>query len=351
MDYQKILEAAICAPSGDNCQPWRFDITDNRIDLYNLPEKDTSLFNFRQRASLIAHGALLENIRIAAASEGFTARVSTVPDPAHPDHIATITLEPGEQRPAPLYPYIPLRTTNRKRYQPRPLTDDERMSLLAIGKTCEKCSVRIVGEPQAKQTLARVAGLNDRLVFENPYLHEFLYGKIRWSDQDAALTGDGLDIKTLEVAGVDALGFRLFRNFKLLRFLNNFGVSRIVGKNAEKLAASASAMGIIAVPGSKSADYLMAGVLMQHLWLEATRLDLSMQLMTGITFLMQRVREQETDGLTTEQVSAIANADTAVRTTTGLADETVAIMFRIGHCSPPSARSLRLALDKIVTVD
>ncbi|MGD8241945.1 MAG: ThiF family adenylyltransferase, partial [Desulfobacterales bacterium] len=73
-DY--ILQAAIRAPSGDNCQPWRFRVDQNRISLHLRPEVDRSLFNVDQYASLIACGAAVENMRLAASRYGFEARVN-----------------------------------------------------------------------------------------------------------------------------------------------------------------------------------------------------------------------------------------------------------------------------------
>ncbi len=35
-DIKKILEAAVHAPSGENCQPWRFEINDREIRIFNL---------------------------------------------------------------------------------------------------------------------------------------------------------------------------------------------------------------------------------------------------------------------------------------------------------------------------
>jgi hypothetical protein len=348
MEFHKILEAAICAPSGDNCQPWQFKVGDNGIEVHNLPNKDTSLFNLRQRASLIAHGALLENIRIASSAEGFSARTTVFPNPSDPNHIATIVFQQTERKNEHLYPFIPQRSTNRKRYRPSPLTESERSALLSARQTCDKCIVKLLEEPHEKAIMARITGLNDRLVYENPYLHAFLYGKVRWTDREAELTRDGLDIKTLEISGIDAIGFKLFRNFSLLSLLNTFGASRIVGKNAEKLAKSSSSIGIIAVPGNKNADYLMAGIVLQRLWLEATRIGLGIQLMTGISFLMQRVREGETEGLSAAQRELIGAAYEDARNAGGLKDETIALIFRIGRCGPPSARSLRLPVDTLI---
>jgi nitroreductase len=57
----KIVEAGTWAPSGDNCQPWRFTWNGQKLLLFNVSERDTSLYNSSQRASFIAHGAVLEN--------------------------------------------------------------------------------------------------------------------------------------------------------------------------------------------------------------------------------------------------------------------------------------------------
>ncbi len=57
-DIKKILEMAVYAPSGENCQPWRFEVRDSKIDIFNLPERDQSLYNHGQMASYFAHGVL-----------------------------------------------------------------------------------------------------------------------------------------------------------------------------------------------------------------------------------------------------------------------------------------------------
>jgi nitroreductase len=342
MKYHKIIEAAICAPSGDNCQPWNFKIEDDRIHLFNLPDKDTSLFNFQQRASLVAHGAVLENILIASSALGYLAKFSCFPDAGNDNFIATITLEEAQPRDEPLYPFIKLRSTNRRRYLPSPLTAEERGAISSAAKTTGTGKVLVVEDDQRKKALSEVIGLNDQLVFENPHLHSFLFDHVRWTDEEALKTKDGLDIKTLELAPPDVFAFRLFRNYSLLQTLNIFGVSKIVGNNARKLAQSASAIGLITMPGTRPLDYLNAGRVLQRAWLESSRMELSFQMMTGITFLMQQVREGSTEKLSPGNVTVIKRAFDKIVTTCDLKDETLAVMFRIGHSDPPRARSLRL---------
>ena len=59
---ERIIRAAVCAPSGDNVQPWRFVVSGNSINIFDIPERDTSLYNCSQNTSHIAHGAAIENI-------------------------------------------------------------------------------------------------------------------------------------------------------------------------------------------------------------------------------------------------------------------------------------------------
>ena len=343
-----ILESAILAPSGDNCQPWRFTVYGNRIDIFNLPEKDTSLFNFRQRASLVAHGALIENIQIASSALGYKTKLSILPDRANPNLIATVELEESKAGEEPLYPFIKQRLTNRKLYKPLPLSEKQRQELVSSAKTLGAGEVRLVESEGEKRAVAKVIGLNDRLVFENRHLHAFLFEQIRWSDAEARETLDGLDIRTLELAPLDAMAFRMFRYWSLMQKLNKIGVSHIIGRQAEKLALSASVLGVVTVGGATDADYLGGGRLVQRVWLEATRNGLSFQPMTGITLLMQKIEEGEVENLSPEQVTVIRKARKELNAAFALAGNTVVMMFRIGHCASPSARSLRLPLDKVV---
>ncbi len=68
---QKILEAGVRAPSGENCQPWRFVVAGDTLSIFNIPERDLSPYNFNQLGSMVAHGALIENIVIAATAFGY----------------------------------------------------------------------------------------------------------------------------------------------------------------------------------------------------------------------------------------------------------------------------------------
>jgi len=63
----KILDLARWAPSGDNTQPWRFEIvSDKHLAIHGNDTRDWCVYDFNGHASHMAHGALLETLRIAA---------------------------------------------------------------------------------------------------------------------------------------------------------------------------------------------------------------------------------------------------------------------------------------------
>ena len=49
-EAKRILSSAILAPSGENCQPWKFEVKGSNIDVMNVKERDQSLYNWDQRA-------------------------------------------------------------------------------------------------------------------------------------------------------------------------------------------------------------------------------------------------------------------------------------------------------------
>ncbi|MBJ6723662.1 nitroreductase [Geomesophilobacter sediminis] len=345
---KQLLESAILAPSGDNCQPWHFAVTGARIRLYNLPEKDTSVYNHRQSASLVAHGAALENLTIAASTQGLRPKFSLFPEPAEPNLVADINLEPMSGLPDPLYAFLEGRATNRKRYdRSYQLSGEERRQLLSCA--CEGVDgvVRIFEDPREKQTLARAISINDRMVFENRGLHDFLYDHIRWDNEEALRTRDGLDFQTLELSAMDAVAFRAFRNWALLRLATPFGVTRIIGKTAETLALSSSALGAVVIVGNDPAAYVNAGRLFQRVWLEATRLGLSFQPTAGIAFLIGQVASGAGGAFSPEQAALLKRCGEEVGALVGDPASSAFLLFRIGRSAPPSARSLRIPVEVV----
>ncbi len=168
-----ILNLAVQAPSGENCQPWRFEVRNNQIKIYNQPERDKSLYNVDQKGSYIAHGALIENIAIAAPRFGYEATVTLLPHVEEPTLVAIVTLSPTSPHEDPLCAAIANRVTNRKLYAPAPLTSQQRTALLGASHVVGAGEVKLLEGENERRNLANALSFNEQLLFGNNHLHQF----------------------------------------------------------------------------------------------------------------------------------------------------------------------------------
>jgi nitroreductase len=339
---KQILELAVRAPSGENCQPWRFEIHSNQIDVHNIPERDTSLYNWGQRPSYAAHGALLENIQIASPAFGYTPYISLFPEPTKPNYIAHITFQESPIKIHPLYSYITERTTNRKPYKNLALTDEQRQRFSQTPEGINPGKLIFLENEDDKHAVAKAVAGNERILFENSYMHKFFYDHITWTEQEDRDKKIGFYIKTFELPPPAEKMFKLAKNPGFVRNANRIGFSKIIAKQNAKIYASCSAIGAIVMPSNAPEDFLLAGRLMQRVWLTATQLGLSLQPLTGILFLMQGILENRIDQLTKQQQSFIKIQYNQLKHVFRVEQETITMIFRIGDGGKPTARSLRL---------
>lgn len=337
---RKLLELAVRAPSGDNAQPWRFEISGDTVSLYNIPERDRSLYNFRQHASYIAHGALIENIEICSGAFGLLPSVTLLPANENSDLTATIRFSETRPEKNRLHDAVPKRTTNRKSYARKPISDEDKQALLMGLPDSSSISITIVDGQGPIERLARELSVNERIVLENRDMHRFLFQHIRWSAAQEQKLTPGMNADTLELAGLQRAVFRLARHWPLLRLMNVLGLSKkVASENARAYAASGA---FIAFRGSGESDqiFLNLGRVLERVWLTATSLGLWAQPLTGIPLLSHRLRAGEPGNLSVAHTKLIQDGYAKVRDIVG-GDGHVLFFLRIGRGQAPSASTSR----------
>ncbi|OIQ78706.1 tRNA threonylcarbamoyladenosine dehydratase [mine drainage metagenome] len=136
----RILDLARWAPSGDNEQPWRFEVrSETRLVVHFLNQHADNLYNYAGRPSLISLGCLAENLRLAASRHGWSMAWQYQPQP--PGGLLQVDFDrDAAQRTEPLCEFIALRSVDRRPYRRVALETRQKLALeQALGDEFRVC--------------------------------------------------------------------------------------------------------------------------------------------------------------------------------------------------------------------
>jgi nitroreductase len=346
-DVDSILHSATQAPSGDNSQPWRFRIDADSISILNTVGKDYSPYNYKERGSIFAIGAAVENAVITANSFHLRTDVSLFPDQSDPDVVATLRFQPSETLSKdPLAPYVESRMTNRKPYAKKALHGDHRTELLNVFHSASGCSLSLIETSSSIARFGKLVSLSDQLIFEEQAIHDAIFSSIRWT-RDEEQANRGMYIKTLELPPPALLLFKHLRHWSNAQRLNRISIARFIAAQSAKVYSHSAAIGMITIPNEDSKEYVMAGRAFERLWLTATKLGIQLQPMAALPYLAQRITEGSAEELSENHQRQIQEQYDEIRSLFSNPPGITAMMFRVGYGPLPSAHSLK-ASPKII---
>lgn len=340
-DIEKILVLANNAPSGHNAQPWRFVVSGDTIRIENTPEADTTIFNFRQMGSFIGHGAVLENIIIAAAEFGYEAvpAISNCVDEGQ--SAVSVRLEKREVQKDPLFSFIEKRLVNRTPYDGSPLSETERQELLNAGQKVGRGKVLLAEKKEDKKKLAKAFSVNDRMLFENYAMHEAVFPHINWTKQEEEEKRRGLYLKTLELPPPIQKAFHFFKHWPTAKFLGKLGMGKMAALQNASMYANSSALGALVFEDDTLENYIYTGRLFQRVWLTAAQLGLDLQPLAGTLYVAKKILSGESEEFSKEESVMFTEAHENIHRVFGVDKNKVFMTFRIGRGLLPSAHSLR----------
>ncbi|MEO8877814.1 MAG: Rv1355c family protein, partial [Polyangiaceae bacterium] len=153
---ERLVQLAALAPSGGNCQPWRFRIEGDRIVCIHDVERSRTLLDFEHRATYAAFGALSENLRLGAATLGIG--IDVIPFPQADDPLVVCVANLGgaaatlDDEDAALAKQIELRVTNRQLSKRVPLADDAAANLRRMAEN-SSAKLRLVTSDSGLEAL------------------------------------------------------------------------------------------------------------------------------------------------------------------------------------------------------
>lgn len=347
----KILDLARWAPSGDNTQPWRFEIVANdHIAVHGFDTRDHILYDFDGHPSQMAHGALIETLQIAAS--GFERLTEWCVRPGSPDDapvydvkfIVSPALPPDN-----LLPFIEKRVVQRRPMRMAPLTSEQRDALfLAPGPNY---SVQFFESSSQRLKVAR-------LLWDNAYIRltcpeafkvhrEIIEWGVRYSNDRLPEGAIGVDPMTAKLMKwvMHSWGRVEFFN----RYLMGTIVPRIQLDFIPSIACAAHLLLRPEKPPKSLCDYVEAGIAMQRLWLTATAIGLHLQPeMTPVIFrwyaragrgISAKNAINRKVGLLASKFEVLVNASS---------DQDFSFFCRVGQSKPPKSRSLRKSLSQLI---
>ncbi len=346
----QILDRARWAPSGDNTQPWRFEIAaHDRVIVHGFDTRDHCVYDLDGHPSQMALGALLETIHIAATGYSLRTEVTRIlglPD-AKPTFDVRFLPDPNISA-SPLLSCIEVRSVQRRPLSIRPLTAQEKSALDAsVGPDHE---VIWFESPRQRWRVAMLMFHNAKIRLTMREAFEVHRAVIEWGARfsedkipDQAVGADPMTMKLMQW---------VMQSWSRVEFFNTWLAGTLMPRLQLDLVpgvACAAHIGLVSKMAASSIDdYVAAGRVMQRFWLEATRLGLLLQPeMTPVIF--GRYHRNGTVFTTSAPARALAaNVASRFEALMGTDRASRLVFFaRLGAGKPPRARSTRIPLSRL----
>lgn len=347
----QILDLARWAPSGDNTQPWRFEIIDDaHIAIHGHDTRKHVIYDFDGHASQMAHGALLETLRLAATRFGLKAVWNIrggCPDDAP---IYDVMLQAAEIQEDPLVRFIEKRCVQRRPMRTIPLSATEKEALAtSVGNSY---TLQYLESFTDRLAVARLLWDNAHLRLTCPEAFRVHRDVIEWN---ARFSNDRIPDQAL---GVDPLTARIMKwvmhSWERVTFFNRYMGGTIAPRVQMDFVPALRCASHILIRSEKTPaslqDYVLSGIALQQFWLTATSLGLQLQPeMTPLIFRWYVRAGRPISQLATINDAAVELAG-KFEQLAGAGNNTPYVFFcRVGNSPQPRSRSLRKDTENLMT--
>jgi molybdopterin/thiamine biosynthesis adenylyltransferase len=354
----KLVTAAAAAPSTGNDQPWKWFYKKGTLYLFHDEFRSFSFGDFRKTASFISFGAAYENLNIHAISLGLEPYCTLFPDQSTEKLVATIRFKKLRENNhveilKSLDQAIFKRHTNRILAPKAQISDDLLARLKTLCESIPGAKLKFFTEDEDLRGLAMIIGACDKIRLLNPEGHyDFVHREMRWTNEDAERTRDGIDIQTLGLGNSLMAAMGVIRSEKVINAVKEFGGGNALGMLAMRTISTASALCLVSLPGYNLKNFFDGGRAMERLWLEATNLNLAIHPLISPLYLFSRILHGEGEGLDDENIEQLRVLRQQFNKITQSADtDSEVFLAKIAVADVPRIKAHRLPLENILVVE
>ena len=351
MQRQEIIsfltEAGRWAPSADNTQPWRFCWDGRSFSLrYDAVRIGESGFSMRHQATLLAMGAVVENILQAAAAVGLKADWKWQIPRGEPYEFFSMELEASElqsrlPQPLPLF----ARHTNRLPFYTKRLP--EAFLDYLQDQSGDRIVLQVIEGKDRLKMISRLIRNASMARFRTKEIHEWFAASLRFSRTDVG-KGDGLDIETfgLPFGGKALLSF--ISTWSRMSALNSLGGYKLLASiEAASITKAGAVVAIVGESGMEAS--LEAGRVMERIWIEANAAGLGVQPYFVVSDQIIRLAEGR---IPRELVAEVVGLERDARNALGLDEgKSLHMLLRMGYPVKAAVRSMRLPMSLLFASD
>jgi molybdopterin/thiamine biosynthesis adenylyltransferase len=336
---ERVVAAAVRAPSGGNAQPWRISVSDHAITIALAPES-TSTMDIGYRASAVAVGAAAFNARVAAAADGILGPVSFESAADSSPLRAVLRLADGSDPGlAALYDAMLARETNRHHGKPLSLPDDVIEALHAAAQ-CEGARLHLLtGENEVARAAALLAE-SDRIRYLTPRLHTEMISEVRFPGDRSR--DSGIEVSSLELIPSELVKLDVLRRSEVMAHLDAWGLGAALGSDTRDRVLASRCVAVVSMEGQALTDYARGGSAAEAVWIIAQQYGLAVQPISPV-FLYAH-DDEDLATLSPGHASTLMRLRDEFRNLSAIGDdESLALVLRFADAPATSVRSRRRA--------
>ena len=249
-----LISFAVCAPSGHNSQPWKFQIVDNTIVITPDFTKRLAVVDSSDKELFISLGCALENMQIAATNYGYLS------DYDYKDGRIVVTFTKSDSYTVDaLFGQIKARHTHRGSFSGEKIPQTKIDSLKTIDNESNNCiHIFAAGTAEADFICRGISDGNDIQMSDTAFKRELL-SWMRFNKKHIEQTHNGL---CYNVLGFPATPQPMGRT--IVKMALN---PKSQNKTDDKVNASASHFCVLTANGTSEKDYIDLGKKLEQLLL------------------------------------------------------------------------------------
>jgi molybdopterin/thiamine biosynthesis adenylyltransferase len=357
---EKIVDAGSKAPSGANCQSWKWLYDKRNLYLFFDDVFRPDLLDCKRTTMISGLGAAVENVVLKAHELGLEVITETEKINDQTKLITTFQFfdKIDEQNKDLFEPHvcdylsktIDVRVSNRNIVKREVIEENRLNELKKIAKTIKGADLIIIDDEEKLNKLSEITARMDRIRYLTKGGHNDFRGEARWTVEDALKTKNGISFKeTMDLTPTEFAGFYVSKDWPVVKHLSDWNLGSAFGKIQKKWINSASAVGILTMPEFSTESFFKGGRALERVWLAANHDNIATHPPSLSTLIFNTYMYGEKDVLPEETKAEVIKLLKEFEDLFGIeSSHGKVLLMRFFIAPPPKYKSLRYPINEIL---